>query len=107
MKLLSRIAGIILQILGLSPGEMGRPLEEAGRIFGCVYDVQKDLFQKGKDSLIPSCGEHPLREPPESDNLARFHHTNKRQPPTTQHRCESSGVEQQIISSIKTFRKEN
>ena len=35
------------------------PLEETGRILGCVYDVQKDLFQKGKDSLGPACGVHP------------------------------------------------
>ena len=56
MKLLSRIAGIILQILGLSPGEMGRPLEEAGRIFGCVYDVQEDWFQKEKTPQRPSAG---------------------------------------------------
>jgi hypothetical protein len=84
------------------------PLEETGGILGCVYDVQKDLFQKGKDSLIPSCGEHPLREPPESDNLARFHHTQQTSTrPLVSPPDRLSGIEQQIISTIKTFRKGN
>jgi hypothetical protein len=83
------------------------PPQEAGRIFGCVYDVQRDYFQKGKDSSAPVCGELPLRELLESDNLARFHHTQQTSTTTGLTTGPSSGIEQQIISSIKTFRKEN
>jgi len=51
------------------------PPQRNGRIFGCVYDVQKELLPKGKDSSSPMAEKKPQREFPESDNLARFHHT--------------------------------
>jgi len=98
---------MILQLSGSCFDRLKRPLKEAGRIFGCVYDVQRDYFQKGKDSSAPVCGELPQRELLESDNLARFHHTQQTSTTTGLTTGPSSGIEQQIISSIKTFRKEN
>jgi hypothetical protein len=73
---------IILQLSRSSPRSIEAPLREAGRTFGCVYDVQKKYPKKGKDSSALVAVFLPLRELSEPDNLARIPpHPTKRQPP--------------------------
>ena len=51
---------------------------------------------------------HPQRELPEPDNLARFNHTQQRfNLITGLNTGPFPGIEQQIISTIKTIRKHN
>jgi hypothetical protein len=70
--------------------------------------VRKKYSQKGKDSSVPAAGFNPQRELPEPGNLARFHHTQQTfQPVTGLTTGPFPGIEQQIISTIKTIRKEN
>jgi hypothetical protein len=65
-------------------------------------------FQKRKDSSVLAAVCIPQRELPEPDNLARFHHT--QQTSTCLAGLATGrlpGIEQQIISTIKTIRKKN
>ena len=68
---------------------------------------QGSYFQKGKDSSIPQPQKHLAVGTPESDNLARFHHTTNVNPTSGLTTGQLTGIEQKIISSIKTFRKRN
>jgi hypothetical protein len=64
--------------------------------------------KKGKDSSVPATVVNPQRELSEPGNLARFHHTQQRfnLVLTLIYRM-YPGIEQQIISTIKTIRKKN
>jgi len=65
-------------------------------------------FQKRKDSSVFTTVCIPQRELSEPDNLARFHHT--QQTSTCLAGLTTGplpGIEQQIISTIKTIRKKN
>jgi hypothetical protein len=101
---------IILQLSRSSPRSIEVPLKEAGRTFDHTYNYNawKKHPKKGTSSSVPRRGTCPLRELSEPDNLARFHHTQLKV-----YHClisspdHSSGIEQQIISTIKTIRKKN
>jgi hypothetical protein len=76
-------------------------------MFGCVYEVPEELLPKRK--RLPNS---PVAEPlavgtPESDNLALFHHTTNVNPTSGLTTGPLTGIEQKIISTIKTFRKRN
>jgi hypothetical protein len=77
-------------------------------LFRNVNDVQKKYSKKGKDSSVPHRGLRPLQELSEPDYLARFHHTQTHgQPLTGLTTGPIPGIEEPIISTIKTIRKKN
>jgi hypothetical protein len=88
--------------------DVSKSPQRNGRIFGCVYDVQKELLPKRKRLLIPGSKEKTAAGISGVRQFGAFppHPTNVNHllvPPPDQ----SSGVEQQIISTTKTFRKKN
>ena len=100
---------MILQILGSSLRSTEAPLSENPvELFGCVYDVRKKYSQKGKDSSVPRHGMFPQRELSEPGNLARFNHTLQTSTCFTGLTTGPlPGDEHEIISTIKTIRKQN
>src|SRR5208283_2675833 len=94
-----------------SPRSTEAPLKEAGEtswLRSTAEEEPQPPFQKGKTpSVLRSTGtlRYELREPV---NLALFHYSTQGQPDLAALNTEHSpGVEQQIISTIKTFRKWN
>lgn len=109
MKLLSPIAKNISEIPGFRLGFPKPPSGKPQKFFGCVYDVQKEVIsKKEKTPQFPGAMTR-RRENFRSPTILALVSTtrNKRQPLTDLSTGRISGVEQQIISSIKTFRNKN
>src|SRR5579862_157852 len=67
----------------------------------------RGVTSKRKRLLDPPAAEPLAVGISESDNLARFHHTTNVNPTSGLTTGPLTGIEQKIISSIKTFRKRN
>ena len=109
MELLSLICEeYVLRFSDCASARFEAPLKEPVEPKVASTTCEGSYFQKGKDSSFPETELPPRRELLESDNLALVSTTpnNVNQllvsPPD-----QPSGIEQQIISSIKTFRKGN
>jgi hypothetical protein len=66
---------IVPQILGLRLDRPKPPSKKPVELSVASPMCRGNYFQKGKDSSVPGRDQHPLWELLESDNLARFHHT--------------------------------
>ena len=89
------------------PGRLKSPSKKPVETYGCVYDVQKNYSKKEKTPQSPTaicirC--RNLRSP----IIWRVSTTpNKRSTTSCSHHRTFPGIEQQIISTIKTIRKKN
>jgi hypothetical protein len=109
MKLLSPIAKNVSADSRIPLRFPEAPLREATEMFRLrLRCAEGSYFQKGKDSSVPIRDKPLPRELPESDNFgAHFHYTQQTSTTYWLSTGPKSGVEQQIISSIKTFRNKN
>ena len=109
MELLSPIAKNVSADSRIPPRLPEAPLKEATEIFGCVYDVQGEVTSK-KEKTPQFPGAMSFRAGTSGARqfwrLFPLHVTNVNQL-TALTTGSTSGVEQQIISSIKTFRNKN